>query len=223
MPTDDDDALWAFLVHLRDLFGKARVTEEDALRLDSIRGSSEFRRSLETSDAASESEFLRLANGSLSMACGETHDSRAFELINKTNQFNLNGRRLTEAEWARELGDPSAYLVTATYEDKYGRLGKISALIARESAERLAIDTWVLSCRAFSRRIEHHCLAFLFDRFGVDEIAFSYAETERNGPLTAFLEAITGGPLEAPVVLSRETFSSRTPELVHTMAEVVVE
>jgi FkbH-like protein len=223
VPTEDDSAIWSFLVQLRDLFGKGRVSEEDALRLDSIRRSSDFRQSLETSGVVSESEFLRLANGSLSIACGETEDPRAFELINKTNQFNLNGRRLTEKEWARALADPLTYLVTAAYEDKYGRLGKISALLARMSADGVTIDAWVLSCRAFSRRIEHQCLAFLFERFGVDELAFSYHETERNGPLTAFLETITGVSPAAFVALPRETFFSRTPELVHTVAVVDVE
>jgi FkbH-like protein len=223
LPSEDDRELWDFLLQLRDRFGKSHVSEEDTIRLESIRRAGEFRRSLETTGVISESEFLRQANGSLSIACGETDDPRAFELINKTNQFNLNGRRLSEAEWVQKLEDPSTFLVTASYEDKYGRLGKISALLARRTGQRLSIDTWVLSCRAFSRRIEHQCVAYLFDRFGVDELAFSYAATERNRPLTEFLCSMTGEALEPPVVLSRDGFLTRAPELVHTVSDVAAD
>ena len=89
---------------------------------------------------------------------------RAFELINKTNQFNLNGRRWKEPEWRRFLGEPGAFLVTASYEDKFGPLGEIAAMLGTAGAGKLSVDAWVMSCRAFSRRIEHQCLKYLFER-----------------------------------------------------------
>ena len=48
--------------------------------------------------------------------------------MNKTNQFNLNGRRFQEAEWQNWLNAPDTVLVTASYRDKYGPLGKIAVI-----------------------------------------------------------------------------------------------
>src|SRR2546422_9694300 len=65
-----------------------------------------------------------------------------------------------------------------------------SVLAGRQEAKKLFIDTWVMSCRAFSRCIEHRCLEELFARFGVDEVEFDFAATNRNSQLRAFLEQI---------------------------------
>jgi predicted enzyme involved in methoxymalonyl-ACP biosynthesis len=56
------------------------------------------------------------------------------------------------------------------------------------------LQTWVLSCRAFARRIEHVVLEALKDRLGVDRLAVDYAPTEKNAPLRAFLQQIGADP-----------------------------
>jgi predicted enzyme involved in methoxymalonyl-ACP biosynthesis len=76
-----------------------------------------------------------------------------------------------------------------------------------------------MSCRAFSRRIEHQSLKYLFDRFDLDEIVFDYTPTPRNGPTTDFLSAITGVPPEGTISLTREQFEQTAPPLFHTVEE----
>ena len=111
--------------------------------------------------------FLQEAGGKLSISfIKEPLDARALELINKTNQFNLNGKRHTEASWHQYLSDPDVFLMLASYEDKFGPLGKIAVMAGRAENGELAIDHWVMSCRAFSRRIEHGCLQRVFEKFG---------------------------------------------------------
>lgn len=83
----------------------------------------------------------------------------------------------------------------------------------------LHIDVWVLSCRAFARRIEQQCLRMLFDRFAVNRIEFSYARTARNGPLTAFLEGMLQREPSPGVALHREEFDRYCPPLYHTIKE----
>ena len=115
-------------------------------------------------------------------------DPRALELINKTNQFNLNGKRHTEASWQQYLSDPSVFIAVASYEDKYGPLGKIAVLAGRIEGNDLMIDHWVMSCRAFSRRIEHGCLIGVLQKFAVDQVTFGFLETPRNRPIRDFLD-----------------------------------
>ena len=147
-------------------------------------------------------------------------DARALELLNKTNQFNLNGRRCDEGDWAKFLKDPRAILVSVSYEDKYGKLGKIAVLTGRSAEQKFVLQSWVMSCRAFSRRIEFHCLKYLFEKFAAAEIVFELQATSRNGPLVECLQQLMEGPLEANPRLSKSSFLRNAPKMPHHVEEV---
>ena len=217
-PTGDPSAGYALLRRLRDLFGKPRLSEEDSIRLDSIRQGVVFR---ESADAGSAKElFLEQAGAVVSVEIGSSSaDYRALELVNKTNQFNLNGIRCSASEWHARLLGPGAFGMVIGYEDKFGPLGKIAVLQGRLSGETVHIDTWVMSCRAFSRRIEHQCLKILFERSGAREIRFAFEATPRNGPFQDFAAAIAGFRPEQPFTLTRAQFDRECPALYHRITE----
>jgi predicted enzyme involved in methoxymalonyl-ACP biosynthesis len=77
-----------------------------------------------------------------------------------------------------------------------------------------------MSCRAFSRRIEHACLSHLFTRYQPSAIRLSFAATERNEPLRGFLRELVEPPLDAQVLLPREVFQARCAPLSHRIDEV---
>jgi FkbH-like protein len=214
-PHNDPRAVWDLLKRLRDLFGKSTISKEDALRLQSIRAAGALRDS-SNGHGPSLDQFLQSANASIEFDFDkQPRDSRAFELLNKTNQFNLNGRRLSETSWLAYLNDPDSFLLTVSYEDKYGPLGKIAVLLGKVQGRSLQIDSWVMSCRAFSRRIEHQCLHQLFERFACESIFFNFEATPRNGPLQEFFSSLCGAPLEPGVSLSRTSFLEKCPPLFH--------
>src|ERR1700761_744913 len=218
-PKGDYGAFWAMLRHLRDEFGKPFVTEEDSLRLQSIRNSAGVEGSPEA-EQVSMSDFLRAAEGQLTFVHGvPAEDTRAFELVNKTNQFNLNGIRYDEGVWSKLIRDPGVRVITLSYEDKFGKLGRIAVMLCRVEGKRLILESWVMSCRAFSRRIEFHCLEYLYERFGVEEIKFQVVKTDRNGPLVEFLQGLTEATVEQPLSLSKTAFFSRAPERPHHSTE----
>src|SRR5262249_16456160 len=149
------------------------------------------------SSPGSSDRFLREAEAELTLDfTKDPADPRAWELVNKTNQFNLNGRRYTEGLWREYLRRADTFLLRATYKDKFGPVGTIAVLAGRRGpgSDTLEIDVWVMSCRAFSRRIEHRCLDQLFQCFGVAQIAFDYQPTPRNGPLRDFFSSLLEGP-----------------------------
>ena len=213
-PRNDTAAAWALLHELRDLFGKSSVSEEDSIRLRSIREAVVWRQESGGSGAPSE-EFLRSAEARICFDSGRTDDPRAFELVNKTNQFNLNGKRYTESEWRQLLEDPSAFLTTATYDDKYGTLGKVAALTGTIRGRTVDLKSWVMSCRAFSRRIEHQCIRHLFEESGADLIRFDLVATERNGPIQDFFRSLSASPPGGIVELTKEDFFAKMPQLFH--------
>jgi len=214
-----DDSLFAFLDRLRDLFGKARVLEEDRLRRESLRSARVVREA--TSDSAEAVErFLEQAEAQLELSfAADPGDARALELVNKTNQFNLNGRRFSEAAWRESLARPGAFLLSAAYADKYGPLGKIAVVAGLRGKSRVQVETFVVSCRAFSRRIEHCLLERLLARFDAPEVAFDFAATPRNGPARDFLAGLLGHAPGSPALLRREEFLAKRPPLYHEVRE----
>ena len=220
-PRDDPAELWAFLRHLRSSFGKSEISEEDTLRLASIRSSQEIRKREPVDVLGYSDSFLSSADGVVTFDVRKSPDARALELINKTNQFNLNGRRLDEPAFRRLLEDPASFIVTASYKDRFGPLGKIASILGRREESTLVVTDWVMSCRAFSRRIEHHCLAFLFDTFDVERIVLEYSETPRNSVFREFLVTLNGASSadDRPEV-TRDGFREHAPALVHSVTEL---
>jgi FkbH-like protein len=189
-PAGNTAAVYETILRLRDMFGKGAVIEEDAIRLDSIR-----RSHLEAHSDSNATGGLTPEQIDAEIVCDFTQsfaDARSRELVNKTNQFNLNGKRYSDSEWRHILSDPRSFLLTASYRDKFGPLGKIAVLTGSTEGRTLTIRTWAMSCRAFARRIEYRCLAELLDRFDPAEVVFEYAKTARNAPIQDFLTEIVG-------------------------------
>jgi FkbH-like protein len=213
----DDEGVVGLLARLRDAFGKERVTEEDGLRLQSLKPG----QAAAFQDVGQDGYdvFLRSSDAEITFHLDpDPLDPRALELVNKTNQFNLNGRRYSEAEWRSRRGEPGSFLLVAGYRDRFGALGKVAVLGGRRGPGVLVVDTWVMSCRAFSRRIEHRCLEQLFALFGVDEVELDYRPTPRNGPLREFLARLTdGGVVGSPMRVDRPSFEARCPPLHHRL------
>jgi FkbH-like protein len=215
-PKDDYAACGALLDRLRDLFGKPRISSEDAIRLESIRRSSELQQT--SHDGSSLEAFLQQAGAAVTFDFSEG-DPRVLELVNKTNQFSLNGTRYTEGEWGRRLAGVSALLAAVSYRDKFGPLGKIAVMQGWQEGGTLRIETWVMSCRAFSRRIEHQCLKMLFERYHARELFLDFRPTPRNGPMRDFLAAISGSRPDGPFTLTRAEFEKNCPALYHSVCE----
>jgi len=200
-PKSDYPAAFALLQKLRDLFGKPSLSEEDAFRLESIRNSRQFQE-----PAAGGEQFLASADATITFEWNPpAEDARILELVNKTNQFNLNGRRFTLAEWHQLAASPGAFTLAVSYQDKFGPLGKIAVVAGQQTASALNVEVWVMSCRAFSRRIEYQVLKQLFEK--ADRIEFAYTETSKNGPAKDFLKGES--------VLTRAEFEAKCPPLYH--------
>lgn len=201
---------------LRDRFGKPAVQLEDSLRQASIRANA----ALELAGPnASTAEFVRGLQGVLSFDCRkDPSNTRLLELVNKTNQFNLNGVRLGDGEWRNHLRDENTVVMGVAYEDKFGPLGTIGVLAGRCVGDRFEVTSWVLSCRAFSRRIEHHMLDHLFKQHHVASVRLQFRGTDRNQPLQQHLASLGLDPQSSvELVLTRNDFQKQVEELPHTV------
>jgi FkbH-like protein len=207
----DDRATLQLLYDLRNRFGKTSISAEDEIRLESIRSSRTFGKATQAAGYTPE-RFLQEAEGKITISSTkDPPDPRALELINKTNQFNLNGKRHTDSSWRQYLNNPETFLMVASYEDRFGPLGKIAVIAGQSHGGTLNIQQWVMSCRAFSRRIEHGCLLWLFQKFDAQEAVFDFAHTPRNGPTQEFFAQLLGKAPQTIFSLSRQQFVKNSP------------
>jgi len=208
----DATAVLATLRSLAFHFARESTNEEDRLRAASLRAGTELASQAAITDPET---LLSGLQGRLFFDFQrESFDPRVLELLNKTNQFNLNGRRWEENEFRRFLTSLDSVLCVVHYEDRFGPLGKIAVAAGRRVDGALRIESWVMSCRAFSRRIEFATLRALFDEGGTDTILLDWTLTPRNGPAREALEFLLG-PLDEAGLLSldREWFYAHCPRL----------
>jgi FkbH-like protein len=195
---------------LREWFGKPAILHEDRLRAQSLRQAA-ARGTLPAEPTGREAFLSALEARTSFQLSRDALDERAFELVNKTNQFNLNGRRIREADWRQVLANPEGFLLTASYEDKFGPLGKIAVVLGESRYGTAAISSWVMSCRAFSRRVEYATLSHLFESLSLDKVLFHFEKTERNTPLQEFFASL--GISDSAPQISRSQFEARALSL----------
>jgi FkbH-like protein len=203
------DGLVGFLSELASLFARREVTAEDRERTELYRRRLEGLAPSELSGADITS-FLKDLSMTLTLHDRSQGDrTRAVQLINKTNQFNLNGRRVTDPEIAAVLA-AGGRLYTASLSDRSGNHGEIlSCLVGPDGV----ITALVMSCRVFQRRVEHGFLAWLAGQ-PEPPVGMTWASTPRNEPFAQFLKELTGekAPSEGRVnIVSddiRERFAS---------------
>jgi FkbH-like protein len=108
---------------------------------------------------------------------------RVIELINRTNQFNLTGSRVTRRQIQDWIVSDEARLLVADAGDRFGSMGTIAALLVARSDDRLEIPVFVLSCRVFGYGMEFAILKEACNLVGEGERLFGPLRvTEHNQP-----------------------------------------
>jgi FkbH-like protein len=110
----------------------------------------------------------------------EKHFARAFELLNKTNQFNTTGKRWSLEEIKRAF-DAGLRLICFFVKDRFTEYGLVGVILVRDSR----LMQFVMSCRVLGLDVEK---AVLFEAIrtlratGAGDIEADFKETEANFP-----------------------------------------
>jgi FkbH-like protein len=129
-------------------------------------------------------DFLRSCNMQLTIrSLSNQHDfDRGFELLNRSNQLNFSGLRLSYEDFKNSTLDTNSLWVCADLEDKYGTHGII--LIGKiEHKPNFKIVELAISCRVAGKYVEEAFFQWVIDTFSNkhDLIELGYVETPRNG------------------------------------------
>lgn len=174
-------ALWAQL---------AQGSETD--RTEMYRQYRARQQALEVHDEVDEQALLAGLGLVVRLREAEADDvKRVAELINRTNQFNLQGSRTSFAEVRRWFDDPATTILLASADDRFGSNGTVCIAVARRSGDAVEVPVFVLSCRVFGYGIEHAVMNHIkrvVRRDGERLVAW-LVETPHNGPCRGFLPA----------------------------------
>lgn len=166
---------------------RAKATEEDRRRTEMYAQNRE-REALRTSSFSLEDYLASLALEVAIAAPTPEQLSRVAQLTQRTNQFNLGNLRRSEAE----LRDCGRAILAVSVRDRFGDYGLVGAVVFVPVADVLEVDTFLLSCRALGRRVEHAMLARLemeARQRGIARVGLRFRSTPKNAPAAAFLAA----------------------------------
>jgi acyl carrier protein len=121
--------------------------------------------------------------------------ARAAQLTQRTNQFNCTTIRRSAPEIQAMLWQGGFECYTAEVSDRFGDYGLVGVLMAKPERDRIVVDTFLLSCRALGRGVEHAVLAWLGEetlRRGLDLVEIRFVPTAKNRPAQDFLQSLDG-------------------------------
>ena len=175
-------------------FDRPAPTEEDKQRMSLYQREREREQLLQKS--ATLEEFI--AGLELYVEFKPLNDEnlcRASQLTFRVNQFNVTTIRRTEAELATLLREGSLNGLAVDVSDRFGEYGFVGLILFASTFDALQVDTFLLSCRALGRGVEHRMLAELGEVAkckGLRTIGLRLIPTSKNQPARDFLEEDLG-------------------------------
>ncbi len=115
---------------------------------------------------------------------------RVAELVQRTNQFNLTGRRRRAGEIEALCSSGQLRCLVIHVRDRFGDYGLVGVLLLRPRLSVLEVDTFLVSCRMLGRGVEYAMvrhLGRLAQHSAVPTVALIYRKTQRNAPARDFL------------------------------------
>jgi FkbH-like protein len=184
-PADYVRALWEY-----PGFDLLRVTDEDRARSEMYRAESK-RKDLEKSSDSLEDFYQSLEMSALITRADEKQLDRVFQLVHRTNQFNLTTLRHTENELTEILRSKSHHVFLLRLKDKLGESGITGLAIIKEEKKSWIMENLILSCRIIGRTVEFGFVRWLVENAkprGIEQIVGRFVPTKKNQVAAGFLE-----------------------------------
>ncbi len=170
-------------------FDTHRVTDEDRLRLQMYQQESQ-RRELQKESGSIEDFYRSLKMKAVLGRVSEGTFARTFQLVHKTNQFNLTVKRYTEDDLRELVSGPDSSVYTLRLSDQLGESGLTGVVAVRQHCEDWEIENLLLSCRIIGRTVEYALVRWIADqasRAGAKRLIGRFVPSKRNQVAANFL------------------------------------
>ncbi len=175
-----------------NLFETASFSEEDKVRTQQYRAEAQ-RVSLQSQCGDYDSYLEGLEMVAEAKPFDSFHFPRIAQLTQRSNQFNLRTVRYTEQEIMDIAADDRYLTIYFTLKDKFGDHGLISAVIMEKRADRLFVNTWLMSCRVLKRGMEEFIVNKMLSvaaQAGFETVEGEYLKTAKNSMVSKIYEKL---------------------------------
>lgn len=109
---------------------------------------------------------------------------RAFQLAQKTNQFNFTTKRYSKNDLLNFIKSKTADVVTCRVEDKFGDYGVTALMVVFREGNSYHIDNFLMSCRVLGKKVENVLFNwFVTNIYNGEELTLTYRPTLKNQQL----------------------------------------
>jgi len=163
------------------------VTADSVKRRRMYQTEAKRRQAAETSGEGN-LDFLRRCQLQAILSRPETEDEilRSCELLQRTNQLNLSGRRYSPDAFRRHLKETDRECLICKCADRFGSYGQVAYLEAQPKGDTLYITEYAMSCRVAAKCLESALSKALLEHYsasGICRIELTGSRTDRNGLL----------------------------------------
>lgn len=164
------------------VFDRLTVTNEDRARGRMYQERRQFEHL--RSEATSLDEYLNSLEMEITaIPCEGPARTRLYQMVHKTNQFNLTTRRYTEAEFDQLAQSEDSRVFGISIRDRLGDSGIIALVVLKMHPQSTEIETFLMSCRVLGRNVETGILEYVVNlarAAGARRIRGSYIPSAKN-------------------------------------------
>ena len=158
-----------------NIFESGQLTKEDKIKTQLYKIRDDFENNKKNYD--DEVQYLRSINISVKVhEINKNNIVRAEQLCNKTNQFNLNLKRLNQKEIIKLTKNKNYDLKMLSLKDDYGDHGLIAIYGINFQKDKFKIDLFAMSCRVLGRYLENWILNKIKDYAKIKKSRFIHAD-----------------------------------------------
>lgn len=140
-------------------------------------------------------DFLRSCQMSLTLGTPFEHEvMRCFELLQRTNQLNISGRRLALEQVETLIQDKDTDTFVMKCKDNFGEYGIVGFAVIDCKETNPIVTDLVISCRVANKKVEHSLLLWLAEKYkalGAEALKINYKPSKKNGPLSRVFQDLS--------------------------------
>ena len=188
------------------------ITEESASRRLMYQAE-EKRNTVKLNDSMSIVDFIRDCNMTIKLFTPSTEAeiTRCYELLQRTNQLNLSGKKYSTEEFDSLLQDPSVKKIAFSCEDRFGSYGIVCFCAYSDDGDTLTFREFVMSCRVAGKFVESAFFGYIKTNSNASSFYFPVRITAKNSLLRRTLEEAGFQVIEEESDASRILYTFEAP------------
>lgn len=158
------------------------ITEESKNRRSMYKAEEKRNQLMQSFDNSDTVDFLKKCNICIELfePVAEDEKLRCYELLVRTNQLNLSGKKYTEQEYETVLGRENHTNFALSCKDDFGSYGIVGFGQYKVVDSKLVFTEFAMSCRVAGKFVESALFSALLEKENCERGTFCVSKTKKN-------------------------------------------